>query len=63
MDVDAVIDRIRQRGIPADSAEGAELLLPLILEEMRPGDVALIMSNGGFGGIHDKLLRSLEAQD
>ncbi len=63
MDVDAVIDRIRQRRIPADSAEGAELLLPLILEEMRPGDVALIMSNGGFGGIHDKLLRSLEAQD
>ncbi len=60
MDVDVVLDRIRQRGIPADSAEGADALLPLILNEIRPGDVALVMSNGGFGGIHDKLLDALE---
>jgi UDP-N-acetylmuramate: L-alanyl-gamma-D-glutamyl-meso-diaminopimelate ligase len=25
-----------------------------------PGDVVMIMSNGGFGGIHEKLLRSLD---
>ncbi|MDE2995310.1 MAG: UDP-N-acetylmuramate--L-alanine ligase [Bacteroidota bacterium] len=59
MDVDAVLYRIRQTGIPAEAAEGADDLLPLILEEIRPGDVALIMSNGGFGGIHDKLLEAL----
>jgi UDP-N-acetylmuramate: L-alanyl-gamma-D-glutamyl-meso-diaminopimelate ligase len=25
----------------------------------QPGDVVVIMSNGGFGGIHDKLLGAL----
>jgi UDP-N-acetylmuramate: L-alanyl-gamma-D-glutamyl-meso-diaminopimelate ligase len=28
----------------------------------RPGDVIMIMSNGGFGGIHDRMLRALEAR-
>jgi UDP-N-acetylmuramate: L-alanyl-gamma-D-glutamyl-meso-diaminopimelate ligase len=26
---------------------------------LRPGDHALIMSNGGFGGLHGKLLHAL----
>jgi UDP-N-acetylmuramate: L-alanyl-gamma-D-glutamyl-meso-diaminopimelate ligase len=29
----------------------------------RAGDVIMIMSNGGFGGIHDKLLKAIEARD
>jgi UDP-N-acetylmuramate: L-alanyl-gamma-D-glutamyl-meso-diaminopimelate ligase len=28
---------------------------------LRPGDPALIMSNGGFGGLHGKLLAALAA--
>jgi UDP-N-acetylmuramate: L-alanyl-gamma-D-glutamyl-meso-diaminopimelate ligase len=27
-----------------------------------PGDHVLCMSNGGFGGIHDKLLAALQAR-
>jgi UDP-N-acetylmuramate: L-alanyl-gamma-D-glutamyl-meso-diaminopimelate ligase len=27
--------------------------------ELQKGDVVAIMSNGGFGGIHDKLLAAL----
>jgi len=30
-----------------------------IAKAARPGDNVLIMSNGGFGGIHDKLLARL----
>jgi UDP-N-acetylmuramate: L-alanyl-gamma-D-glutamyl-meso-diaminopimelate ligase len=30
--------------------------------EARPGDHVLIMSNGGFGGLHDKLLTALRAR-
>jgi UDP-N-acetylmuramate: L-alanyl-gamma-D-glutamyl-meso-diaminopimelate ligase len=30
--------------------------------EARPGDHVLIMSNGGFGGLHDKLLAALRAR-
>jgi UDP-N-acetylmuramate: L-alanyl-gamma-D-glutamyl-meso-diaminopimelate ligase len=30
-----------------------------IVEEHREGDVVVLMSNGGFGGIHRKLLQAL----
>ena len=32
---------------------------PRIVREHRPGDLVVIMSNGGFGGIHQKLLQAL----
>jgi UDP-N-acetylmuramate: L-alanyl-gamma-D-glutamyl-meso-diaminopimelate ligase len=31
-----------------------------IVPELRTGDVVAIMSNGGFGGIHDKILAAIE---
>ncbi|WP_126443787.1 UDP-N-acetylmuramate:L-alanyl-gamma-D-glutamyl-meso-diaminopimelate ligase [Sulfuricystis multivorans] len=34
-------------------------LVRLIVAAARPGDHVLVMSNGGFGGIHDKLLAAL----
>jgi UDP-N-acetylmuramate: L-alanyl-gamma-D-glutamyl-meso-diaminopimelate ligase len=34
-------------------------LVAAIAEAARPGDHVLVMSNGGFGGIHDKLLAAL----
>jgi UDP-N-acetylmuramate: L-alanyl-gamma-D-glutamyl-meso-diaminopimelate ligase len=34
-------------------------LLQQIVAATRAGDHVLIMSNGGFGGIHDKLLKAL----
>jgi UDP-N-acetylmuramate: L-alanyl-gamma-D-glutamyl-meso-diaminopimelate ligase len=32
-----------------------------IAADARPGDSVLIMSNGGFGGIHTKLLERLQS--
>ena len=34
-------------------------LVDAIVAEARPGDQVLVMSNGGFGGIHEKLLKTL----
>ena len=34
-------------------------LVGAIVAEARPGDQVLVMSNGGFGGIHGKLLQRL----
>ncbi|SHK80072.1 UDP-N-acetylmuramate:L-alanyl-gamma-D-glutamyl-meso-diaminopimelate ligase [Rhodothermus profundi] len=59
---EAVAAGIRSRGIPAHIAEGAHVLLPLLLEALRPGDVALIMSNGPFGNLHERLLQALTQQ-
>ncbi len=38
-------------------------LVEAIATECKPGDHVLVMSNGGFGGIHDKLLARLNSPD
>jgi UDP-N-acetylmuramate: L-alanyl-gamma-D-glutamyl-meso-diaminopimelate ligase len=38
----------------------ADQIVSHIVPELRAGDVVAIMSNGGFGGIHEKILAALE---
>ncbi len=40
-------------------ADDVAALVAGIAGESRPGDHVLVMSNGGFGGVHDKLLHAL----
>jgi UDP-N-acetylmuramate: L-alanyl-gamma-D-glutamyl-meso-diaminopimelate ligase len=40
-------------------AEGIEPLVQAVMAEARAGDHVVCMSNGGFGGIHGKLLQAL----
>ena len=44
------------RAVVADTVEA---LVAQIVARARPGDHVLCMSNGGFGGVHDKLLAAL----
>ena len=37
-----------------------DALVDAVVQAARPGDHVLVMSNGGFGGIHGKLLDALE---
>jgi UDP-N-acetylmuramate: L-alanyl-gamma-D-glutamyl-meso-diaminopimelate ligase len=46
-------------GARAACLEDFEALVTTIVAEAKPGDHVLVMSNGGFGGIHDKLLARL----
>jgi UDP-N-acetylmuramate: L-alanyl-gamma-D-glutamyl-meso-diaminopimelate ligase len=41
--------------------EDLEAMVAAIAAAARPGDHVLVMSNGGFGGVHDKLLAKLAA--
>ena len=59
MDTNELIEDIRRQGKPAHALPGVEQIIELLLAELRAGDVVAIMSNGGFGGIHDKLLAAL----
>ena len=43
-------------------ADAVDKLVALVVRAARPGDHVLCMSNGGFGGIHGKLLTALQAQ-
>jgi UDP-N-acetylmuramate: L-alanyl-gamma-D-glutamyl-meso-diaminopimelate ligase len=49
------------RGIGANAAVARDLpaLIDALLAELRAGDHVLIMSNGGFGGLHERLLKAL----
>jgi UDP-N-acetylmuramate: L-alanyl-gamma-D-glutamyl-meso-diaminopimelate ligase len=40
-------------------ADTVEALVQKLADEAKPGDQVLIMSNGGFGGLHEKLLTEL----
>jgi UDP-N-acetylmuramate: L-alanyl-gamma-D-glutamyl-meso-diaminopimelate ligase len=46
--------------VPVKVSNGVESIVEEVVRESRPGDHILIMSNGGFGGIHGKLLCALE---
>jgi UDP-N-acetylmuramate: L-alanyl-gamma-D-glutamyl-meso-diaminopimelate ligase len=46
-------------GRRATHYEQVEDIVSRIAEEAEPGDHLLVMSNGGFGGIHQKLLDAL----
>jgi UDP-N-acetylmuramate: L-alanyl-gamma-D-glutamyl-meso-diaminopimelate ligase len=49
-------------GAKAQVADTVEALVAQVLHACRPGDQVLCMSNGGFGGVHDKLLAALKAR-
>ena len=46
-------------GPAAVVADSVDKLVALVAKAAKPGDQVLVMSNGGFGGIHDKLLAAL----
>ena len=46
-------------GSRARTAADVNMLVAQLVAEARAGDTIVCMSNGGFGGIHTKLLASL----
>ena len=48
------------RGQRARFIPTVEEIVSAVAQEARDGDVVVLMSNGGFGGIHGKLLQALE---
>jgi UDP-N-acetylmuramate: L-alanyl-gamma-D-glutamyl-meso-diaminopimelate ligase len=52
-------DALRPMGEKARVAQSIPELVEQVKAAARPGDHVLCMSNGGFGGIHAKLLEAL----
>jgi UDP-N-acetylmuramate: L-alanyl-gamma-D-glutamyl-meso-diaminopimelate ligase len=50
---------LRARGQSASAPASLDDLVAAIVEAHRPGDLVVMMSNGSFGGIHQRLLRAL----
>jgi len=62
LDTRALIDAISQQGKPAWALPNADEIVTHLVPELRSGDVVAVMSNGGFGGIHEKILSALRAK-
>jgi UDP-N-acetylmuramate: L-alanyl-gamma-D-glutamyl-meso-diaminopimelate ligase len=50
-----VVARLNEAGTPAMMLADADAIVAALAERARAGDVVAIMSNGGFGGIYEKL--------
>jgi UDP-N-acetylmuramate: L-alanyl-gamma-D-glutamyl-meso-diaminopimelate ligase len=60
LDVGELVADIELQGKPAMSFPDADAIMEHLTPELKAGDVVAIMSNGGFGGIHEKLLEVLK---
>jgi len=55
-DMQSVVD---EAGSSAQLLRSVDSIVELLAEQVRPGDHILVMSNGAFGGIHQKILNAL----
>jgi UDP-N-acetylmuramate: L-alanyl-gamma-D-glutamyl-meso-diaminopimelate ligase len=56
----SVVRGVTKAGRPAREMEDADAIVQAVAPELQSGDVVAILSNGGFGGIYEKLPRKLE---
>jgi UDP-N-acetylmuramate: L-alanyl-gamma-D-glutamyl-meso-diaminopimelate ligase len=57
-----LVEAWRAAGTTADYLPDVDEIVARVVPELRGGEVVLVMSNGGFGGIHAKLLDALAHQ-
>jgi UDP-N-acetylmuramate: L-alanyl-gamma-D-glutamyl-meso-diaminopimelate ligase len=57
-----LVASIRVSGVDAEFVPGVEDIVSRLAPRLRPGDRVAILSNGGFGGIHERLLTALGAR-
>ncbi len=56
---DQLISDLKARGVDANLCVDVDAIVATLKAKAHPGDVILVMSNGGFGGIYEKLLKNL----
>jgi UDP-N-acetylmuramate: L-alanyl-gamma-D-glutamyl-meso-diaminopimelate ligase len=60
MDINRVAQLIAKQGRKVDVGGAVEQIVAQFIPQTSSGDVLLVMSNGGFGGIHGKLLQAIQ---
>ena len=57
----ALIESIKSKGTDAAYLPDADSISAHVIAAAKPGDVICVLSNGGFGGVHEKLLAGFKA--
>ena len=60
LSIDELIASLAARGIPAENVDDPDAIARLVAAQAAPGDVVVLMSNGGFGGLAGKLVAALD---
>jgi UDP-N-acetylmuramate: L-alanyl-gamma-D-glutamyl-meso-diaminopimelate ligase len=60
---EAVVDDLRSVGVDAEYIPETEAIVGRLARRAEPGDLVVVMSNGGFDNIHQRLLAALEARE
>jgi UDP-N-acetylmuramate: L-alanyl-gamma-D-glutamyl-meso-diaminopimelate ligase len=63
LDTTAIAESLSALGVPAHACPDSQRVLDTLIGECRPADVVLIMSNGGFDNLHERLLTALAASE
>ncbi|MBI4553786.1 MAG: UDP-N-acetylmuramate:L-alanyl-gamma-D-glutamyl-meso-diaminopimelate ligase [Candidatus Latescibacteria bacterium] len=63
LSIERLIADLRQRGKDAIQLPDIPAIVEHLAERTQPGDHVVFMSNGGFGGIHERFLGALRGND
>jgi len=59
LDPERLAADLRGRGVPARFIATVPAIAEYLAERAAPGDTVVVMSSGGFGGVHDRILERL----
>jgi UDP-N-acetylmuramate: L-alanyl-gamma-D-glutamyl-meso-diaminopimelate ligase len=57
-----LVEDLTRQNVRARHLPSVEAIVDAVAKEARDGDLVVVMSNGGFGGIHQKLVTALAAR-
>jgi UDP-N-acetylmuramate: L-alanyl-gamma-D-glutamyl-meso-diaminopimelate ligase len=60
LSLDELVAGLAARGVAAETCEDPDAIAALVARQVASGDVVVLMSNGGFGGLAGKLLAALD---
>jgi UDP-N-acetylmuramate: L-alanyl-gamma-D-glutamyl-meso-diaminopimelate ligase len=61
LDVGRLVADLNKRGVQAAEWSCADEIIRHVTPQLKSGDLIVVMSNGGFDGIHEKFLKTLQS--
>ncbi len=63
LDVTKIVADLQANGTHAETAPSVDAIVATLAEGAAPGDTVLLLSNGAFGGIYDKIREALQRRE